>query len=65
MTARIAVGVSGAGTNLGALLAADRRGLLGGAIEVVFADRDCPALAVARDAEVRTEIIAPAGDAGA
>ena len=41
---RIAVGVSGAGTNLRALAAAADRGELGGAIVLVFADRSCPAL---------------------
>ena len=42
--ARIAVGVSGTGSNLRALAAAAERGGLGGRIELVFADRPCPAL---------------------
>jgi phosphoribosylaminoimidazolecarboxamide formyltransferase/IMP cyclohydrolase len=42
--ARIAVAVSGAGSNLRALVAADRRAELGGQIVLVLADRPCPAL---------------------
>ena len=41
---RIAVAVSGAGSNLRALVAAERRGELGGRIVLVLADRTCPAL---------------------
>ena len=41
---RIAVGVSGAGSNLRALRAAAERGELGGEIVLVFADRACAAL---------------------
>jgi phosphoribosylaminoimidazolecarboxamide formyltransferase/IMP cyclohydrolase len=41
---RIAVGVSGGGSNLRALAAAANRGELGGSIVLVFADRPCPAL---------------------
>jgi phosphoribosylaminoimidazolecarboxamide formyltransferase/IMP cyclohydrolase len=44
VTARIAVGVSGTGTNLEALLVAAARDELGGRIVQVFADRACPAL---------------------
>lgn len=44
MTGRIAVGVSGAGSNLQALAAAADRTELGGSIVLVFADRACPAL---------------------
>jgi phosphoribosylaminoimidazolecarboxamide formyltransferase/IMP cyclohydrolase len=40
----MAVGVSGTGTNLDALLAAADRGELGGDVVLVFADRSCPAL---------------------
>ena len=40
----IAVGVSGQGSNLRALVAAERRGVLGGSIVTVFADRTCPAV---------------------
>ena len=42
MTGRIAVGVSGAGTSLQALVAASQRGALGAEVALVFADRDCP-----------------------
>jgi phosphoribosylaminoimidazolecarboxamide formyltransferase / IMP cyclohydrolase len=44
MTGRIAVGVSGVGTNLQALHAATARGVVGGEIALVFADRPCQAL---------------------
>ena len=40
----VAVGVSGLGSNLRALVAAERRGVLGGRIGLVFADRPCAAL---------------------
>ena len=59
---RVAVGVSGAGSNLRALVAAARRGELGCEIVVVFADRACPALDWA--AEERIEIaLVPDDDA--
>jgi phosphoribosylaminoimidazolecarboxamide formyltransferase/IMP cyclohydrolase len=51
---RVAVGVSGAGSNLRALVAAARRGELGGEIRLVFADRDCPALAWAAEQGIET-----------
>jgi len=57
--ARIAVGVSGTGSNLAALLAADARGLLQGRIVLVFADRSCPALGLAADAGVPTVVLPP------
>ncbi|MGZ3641981.1 MAG: bifunctional phosphoribosylaminoimidazolecarboxamide formyltransferase/IMP cyclohydrolase [Candidatus Limnocylindrales bacterium] len=57
--ARIAVGVSGAGSNLLALLQADARGLLAGRIVLVFADRNCPALRRAAEAGVPTALVAP------
>jgi phosphoribosylaminoimidazolecarboxamide formyltransferase/IMP cyclohydrolase len=41
---RIAVGVSGSGSNLRALQAAVERGALDAEIVLVFADRDCPAI---------------------
>jgi phosphoribosylaminoimidazolecarboxamide formyltransferase / IMP cyclohydrolase len=41
---RIAVGVSGTGSNLRALHAAAERGALDAEIALVFADRDCPAI---------------------
>ena len=42
--ARIAVAVSGTGSNLKALRTAERRGLLGGSIVLVLADQACPAI---------------------
>jgi phosphoribosylaminoimidazolecarboxamide formyltransferase/IMP cyclohydrolase len=65
---RIAVGVSGAGSNLRALAAAAGRGELGGEIALVFADRDCPALAWAAEQGIDTALLpglgAPAADGG-
>jgi phosphoribosylaminoimidazolecarboxamide formyltransferase/IMP cyclohydrolase len=57
--ARIAVLVSGTGSNLRALHAAEQRGLLGGAIELVLADRECPGLAFAREAGLDTALVTP------
>jgi phosphoribosylaminoimidazolecarboxamide formyltransferase/IMP cyclohydrolase len=59
--ARIAVGVSGAGSNLRALVAAGGRSGLGGSIVLVFADRACPALAWAAEQGIETALI-PGGD---
>jgi phosphoribosylaminoimidazolecarboxamide formyltransferase/IMP cyclohydrolase len=58
---RIAVGVSGAGSNLRALAAAADRGELGGSIVLVFADRACPALDWAGEQGIETALI-PGGD---
>ncbi len=58
---RIAVGVSGTGTNLRALAAVADRGELGGSIVVVFADRDCRALDWAAEQGLETALI-PGGD---
>lgn len=55
--AAIAVGVSGAGSNLRALAAAADRRELGGEIRLVFADRDCPALAWAAEQGIETALI--------
>ncbi|HXX59999.1 MAG TPA: bifunctional phosphoribosylaminoimidazolecarboxamide formyltransferase/IMP cyclohydrolase [Candidatus Sulfotelmatobacter sp.] len=55
----VAVGVSGTGSNLAALLQAQRRGALGGHVTLVFADRDCPALGIARAAGVPTLLLRP------
>ena len=44
MAHRIAVGVSGTGSNLRALHAAAERGALDAEIALVFADRECPAI---------------------
>jgi phosphoribosylaminoimidazolecarboxamide formyltransferase/IMP cyclohydrolase len=57
--ARVSVAVSGAGTNLRALRDAERRGTLGGAIVLVIADRDCPALVFGRDEGIETALIRP------
>ena len=57
MTARIAVGVSGTGSNLRALVEVSRRGVLGGAVVLVFADRECPALAWAREQGIDTALV--------
>jgi phosphoribosylaminoimidazolecarboxamide formyltransferase/IMP cyclohydrolase len=54
---RIAVGVSGAGSNLRALAAAGGRGELGGEIGLVFADRECPALAWAAEQGIETALL--------
>jgi phosphoribosylaminoimidazolecarboxamide formyltransferase/IMP cyclohydrolase len=51
------VGVSGTGSNLQALVAAARRGELGGEIRLVFADRDCPALAWAAEQGIETALV--------
>lgn len=58
---RIAVGVSGAGSNLRALVAAARRGDLGGEVVCVFTDRACPALDWAAGEGIRTALV-PGGD---
>jgi phosphoribosylaminoimidazolecarboxamide formyltransferase/IMP cyclohydrolase len=61
---RIAVGVSGGGSNLRALHAAAERGELGGTIALVFADRDCPAIDWTRQQGIETATVA-GGDDGA
>jgi phosphoribosylaminoimidazolecarboxamide formyltransferase/IMP cyclohydrolase len=58
---RIAVGVSGTGSNLRALHAAAERGELGGAIVLVFADRPCRAMDWAAEQGIETRVI-PDGD---
>jgi phosphoribosylaminoimidazolecarboxamide formyltransferase/IMP cyclohydrolase len=58
---RIAVGVSGGGSNLRALRAATGRGELGGEIVLVFADRACPALDWASEQGIDTAFL-PDGD---
>ena len=57
MSGRVAVGVSGAGSNLRALVAAAGRGELGGEVGLVFADRDCPALAWAAEQGIETALL--------
>ena len=59
---RIAVGVSGAGSNLRALHAAATRGELGGEIALVFADRACPALDWAAEQGIDTALVAEGED---
>ncbi|HEX2626120.1 MAG TPA: bifunctional phosphoribosylaminoimidazolecarboxamide formyltransferase/IMP cyclohydrolase [Candidatus Limnocylindrales bacterium] len=54
---RVAVGVSGAGSNLRALAAAAGRGELGAAIGLVFADRPCPALDWAAEQGIDTALL--------
>ena len=65
MTKRIAVGVSGAGTSLRALVAAARRGALGGDVVLVFADRDCAGLAWAAEEGIDTALIPVGSDRAA
>jgi phosphoribosylaminoimidazolecarboxamide formyltransferase/IMP cyclohydrolase len=57
----IAVGVSGAGSNLAALVAAARRGTLGGSVALVFADRSCAALDWAAEQGIETALIPALG----
>jgi len=61
MTGRIAVGVSGSGSNLRAIASAAARGELGGTIVLVFADRACPALDWAVEQGIETALV-PGGD---
>jgi phosphoribosylaminoimidazolecarboxamide formyltransferase / IMP cyclohydrolase len=58
---RIAVGVSGGGSNLRALHSAAGRGELGAKIILVFADRACPALDWASEQGIDTALL-PDGD---
>ncbi len=64
MTHRIAVGVSGSGSNLRALHAATARGALDAEIALVFADRGCAALDWAAEQGIETLLVpaAPRGD---
>lgn len=61
MSGRIAVGVSGGGSNLRAVAAAAERGELGGEIALVFADRACAALDWAAEQGIETALV-PRGD---
>jgi phosphoribosylaminoimidazolecarboxamide formyltransferase/IMP cyclohydrolase len=63
MTKRVAVGVSGGGSNLRAIVAAARRGELGGEVALVFADRPCPAIDWAAGEGIETAV-AVGGDDG-
>lgn len=58
---RIAVGVSGQGSNLRALVAAQQRGILGGSITTVFADRVCPAVEWAIEQGIPILYVPPSG----
>ena len=62
MSGRIAVGVSGTGSNLRALHAAAVRGALGGQIVVVFADRSCAALDWAAEQGIETALVEGGSD---
>ena len=57
LPAMIAVGVSGAGSNLRALAAAIDRGVVPARIVLVFADRDCAALAWAQEEGLDTALV--------
>jgi len=57
VSGRVAVGVSGAGSNLRALAAAARRGELGGGIALVFADRPCAAIEWAAEQGIETAVL--------
>lgn len=57
MSGRLAVGVSGAGSNLRALVAAATRGELGGEVVLVFADRACPAIEWAAEQGIETALV--------
>src|SRR5439155_13254655 len=60
---RIAVGVSGTGSNLQALQAAAFRGELGGTIALVFADRPCRGIEWAKEQGLQTSVL-PGGPDG-
>ena len=64
MTGRIAVAVSGEGSNLRALHAAATRGELGGAVILVVADRACPALDWAAAQGIATALVPGGADDG-
>jgi phosphoribosylaminoimidazolecarboxamide formyltransferase/IMP cyclohydrolase len=61
MRGRIAVGVSGTGSNLRAIHAAAARGEVGGDLVLAFADRRCPALDWASEQGLDT-VLVPGGD---
>jgi phosphoribosylaminoimidazolecarboxamide formyltransferase / IMP cyclohydrolase len=63
LSGRIAVGVSGTGSNLRALHASAARGELDGTVVLVFADRACPALEWAAEQGIDTALV-PGGDDG-
>lgn len=57
---RVAVCVSGEGSNLRALLAAEGRGTSGRAVVLVVADRECRGLEAARSAGIPSALVSPA-----
>ena len=57
---RLAVGVSGAGSNHRALAEAAGRGELGAELALVFADRPCPALDWAAEQGIEPTTVPPA-----
>jgi len=59
---RIAVAVSGAGSNLRALVSAERQGVLGGTVVLVVADRHCAALDWASEQGIDTAFVPGGGD---
>ncbi len=59
MSGRIAVCVSGEGSNLRTLRRHEKRGTLGGSIVLVLADRPCAALGFAVDEGIPTALVAP------
>ncbi len=61
MGGRIAIGVSGSGSNLRALAARIDRHALAAEIAMVFADRACPAIAWADEADLPTAVIPDLG----
>jgi phosphoribosylaminoimidazolecarboxamide formyltransferase/IMP cyclohydrolase len=63
VSGRIAVAVSGAGSNLRALHAAAARGELGGEIVLVVADRECAAIDWADEQGLSTAVVAGGDDA--
>jgi phosphoribosylaminoimidazolecarboxamide formyltransferase/IMP cyclohydrolase len=62
MTGRIAVAVSGTGSNLRALHVAAERGELGGRVVIVVADRPCPALDWAIEQGIDTALVPDGAD---
>jgi phosphoribosylaminoimidazolecarboxamide formyltransferase/IMP cyclohydrolase len=62
VSGRIAVGVSGEGSNLRALVAAASRGELGAEIVLVFTDRDCGAIAWAAEQGIETALVPGGSD---
>jgi phosphoribosylaminoimidazolecarboxamide formyltransferase/IMP cyclohydrolase len=62
MSGRIAVAVSGMGSNLRAIVAAARRGELGGEVVLVVADRPCPAMDWATEQGIDTALVPGGAD---